>query len=88
MLSLKNSKPGYPLLLHEEAIYLDDEIIGRTTSGNYSFNYNKNLTFGYVKSSYSNDELKNMNLYVEVEKKKYQAVVKSNPLKNKQIKFL
>ena len=44
--TLKNSKPGAPLLLHEEPIYLDNEIIGRTTSGNYSFNYNKNLSFG------------------------------------------
>ena len=50
MLSLKDSKPGTPLLLHEEPIYLEDKIIGRTTSGNYSFNYKKNLSFGYVSS--------------------------------------
>ena len=36
MLSLKDSKPGEPLLLHDEPIYLENEIIGRTTSGNYS----------------------------------------------------
>ncbi|MDC0641882.1 FAD-dependent oxidoreductase, partial [Candidatus Pelagibacter sp.] len=36
MLALKESKPGKPLLLHEEPIYLDDKIIGKTTSGNYS----------------------------------------------------
>ena len=41
MLTLKNSRPGNPLLLHEEPIYLNDNIIGKTTSGNYSFNYNK-----------------------------------------------
>uniref|UniRef100_UPI00404B6235 aminomethyltransferase family protein n=1 Tax=Candidatus Pelagibacter sp. TaxID=2024849 RepID=UPI00404B6235 len=41
MLSLIDNKPGFPLLLHEEPIYLKDKIIGRTTSGNYSFNYKK-----------------------------------------------
>jgi 4-methylaminobutanoate oxidase (formaldehyde-forming) len=29
MLALKESKPGEPLLLHEEPIYLDDKIIGK-----------------------------------------------------------
>ena len=38
MFTLKESKPGEPLLLHDEPIYLDDNIIGKTTSGNYSFN--------------------------------------------------
>ena len=37
MLILKDSKPGSPLLLHDEPIYFKDKIIGRTTSGNYSF---------------------------------------------------
>jgi hypothetical protein len=45
MFALKDSKPGEPLLLHEEPIYLDDKIIGKTTSGNYSFNFNKNYEF-------------------------------------------
>jgi len=88
MLSLKNSNPGYPLLLHEEPIYLNDKIIGKTTSGNYSFNYSKNLTFGYVKSEYSNEELTKMDLYIEVEKKKYPANVEKLPLKDKQARFL
>jgi 4-methylaminobutanoate oxidase (formaldehyde-forming) len=57
MLALKDSKPGEPLLLHEEPIYLDDKIIGKTTSGNYSFNYNKNLSFGYINSDFSNKQL-------------------------------
>lgn len=39
MFTLKDNKPGEPLLLHDEPIYLDDKIIGRTTSGNYSFNF-------------------------------------------------
>jgi glycine cleavage system aminomethyltransferase T/glycine/D-amino acid oxidase-like deaminating enzyme len=88
MLSLKDSKPGKPLLLHEEPIYLKDKIIGRTTSGNYSFNYNKNLSFGYVKSEYSNKELEKMDLYIEVAKQKYQAKVELSPLKDKQARSL
>ena len=88
MLSLIDSKPGNPLLLHEEPIYLKDKIIGRTTSGNYSFNYNKNLSFGYVKSEYSNEELGKMDLYIEVAKKKYLAKVELNPLKDKQARLL
>ena len=88
MLSLTNSIPGHPLLLHEEPIYLDDEIIGKTTSGNYSFNYNKNLSFGYVETKHSNEELMKMNLYIEVAKQKHLALVEVNPLKDKQVKFL
>ena len=88
MLSLINSKPGAPLLLHEEPIYLKDKIIGRTTSGNYSFNYNKNLSFGYVNSEYSNEELMKMDLYIEVAKQKYLAKVEITPLKDKQARSL
>ncbi|MDA7751703.1 FAD-dependent oxidoreductase [Candidatus Pelagibacter sp.] len=88
MLSLKNSKPGTPLLLHEEPIYLEDKIIGKTTSGNYSFNYKKNLSFGYISSTHSNEELSKMDLYIEVAKQKLQAVVEITPLKDKQARFL
>jgi len=87
MLSLKNNNPGQPLLLHEEPIYLDDKIIGRTTSGNYSFNYNKNLSFGYVSSDYSNHELSNKNLYIEVAKCKYPVNVELHPLKSNKIRY-
>ena len=73
MFVLKNSEPGNPLLLHEEPIYLDDNIIGKTTSGNYSFNYDKNLSFGYIKSDLSNEELQDKNIYIEIEKKKYHS---------------
>ena len=88
MLSLKDSKPGYPLLLHEEPIYLKDEIIGRTTSGNYSFNFKKNLSFGYVTSDHTNEELSKMDLYIEVAKQKYPAMVEITPLKDKSSRFL
>jgi glycine cleavage system aminomethyltransferase T/glycine/D-amino acid oxidase-like deaminating enzyme len=88
MLSLKDNKPGHPLLLHEEPIYLDDKIIGRTTSGNYSFNYKKNLSFGYIKSHFSDEELLNKQIFIEVEKKKYLATIETKPLKNKKARML
>ena len=81
MLCLKNSTPGNPLLLHEEPIYLNNKIIGKTTSGNYSFNYNKNISFGYINSNLSNIELSKLELFIEIEKKKYQAEILLNPLK-------
>ena len=81
MLVLKDNTPGKPLLLHEEPIYLDDNIVGKTTSGNYSFNYNKNLSFGYINSQFSNEQLVDKNLYIEIEKKKYPAELLIKPLK-------
>jgi 4-methylaminobutanoate oxidase (formaldehyde-forming) len=81
MLALKESKPGEPLLLHEEPIYLDDKIIGKTTSGNYSFNYNKNLSFGYINCDFSNEQLVDKKLYIEIEKKRYPAEILTKPLK-------
>jgi glycine cleavage system aminomethyltransferase T/glycine/D-amino acid oxidase-like deaminating enzyme len=86
MLVLKDSTPGKPLLLHEEPIYLDDKIIGKTTSGNYSFNYNKNLSFGYIKSSKNNEELSQKKIYIEIEKKKYEAEILLKPLKQNNFK--
>ena len=83
MFTLKDSKPGEPLLLHEEPIYLDDKIIGRTTSGNYSFCFDKNLSFGYVNSGNTIDTLKDKNLFIEVEKIKYPVEILSKPLNTK-----
>jgi len=86
MMTLENNKPGEPLLLHDEPIYLENTIIGRTTSGNYSFNYDKNLAFGYINSILKND-LQGKKIYVEIEKKKYPVEFLSEPLKDKRIKF-
>ena len=86
MMVLKDSKPGNPLLLHEEPIYLAEDIIGKTTSGNYSFIYNKNLSFGYIKSDLTNEQLAKKNLYIEVEKKKYPAELLTKPLKTNNFK--
>ena len=88
MLSLKNSSPGKPLLLHDEPIYLNDKIIGVTTSGNFSFNFKKNLSFGYIKSDYSNEELTKKNLFIEIEKNKYSAEILLKPLKQTDFKNL
>ena len=86
MLVLKDSSPGKPLLLQEEPIYIDNNIIGKTTSGNYSFNFNKNLSFGYIKSDLTNDELNKKNIYIEIEKKKYAAKVIFKSLKDTNFK--
>ena len=67
--TLKNTEPGNPLLLHDEPIYFRDEIIGKTTSGNYSFNYKKNLVFGYIKGAFTDKLLNEDKFYVEIEKK-------------------
>ncbi len=83
MFTLKESKPGEPLLLHDEPIYLEDKIIGRTTSGNYSFCFNKNLSFGYVNSGNTKETLKNKKIYIEVEKKKYPVEILEKPLNQK-----
>ena len=87
MFYLKKSNPGYPLLLHDEPIYLENKIIGRSTSGNYSFNYKKNISFGYIDSEISNEQLVNKNLYIEVEKEKYALNILTEPLKSKKIRF-
>ena len=88
MFTLKESKPGEPLLLHDEPIYQEDRIIGRSTSGNYSFNFKKNLVFGYIENEFSDEELKSKNLFIEVEKKKYPILFQSGPLKRTNFKNL
>jgi len=72
MLTLQNSEPGKPLMLHDEPIYLNGKIIGRTTSANYSFNYKKNLAFGFVGIE-NLSQLNEGNIEIEIEKIKYKA---------------
>ena len=86
-LSLKESKPGFPFLMHDEPIYLDEKIVGNTTSGNYSFNYKKNMSFGYIKTDLSNEELANKELFIEIAKQKYLAQIELKPLKSKEARF-
>ena len=87
MLSLDNTKPGEPLALHFEPIYIDGKICGNTTSANYSFNYNKNLLFGYVSTDFELEELSNKKIEVEIEKVKYNASLLLKPLKDPKIKL-
>ena len=76
ILSLKESQPGFPLLLHDEPIYCNNQIIGRTTSGNYSFNYKKNMAFAYINIL---EKLDTRSLEIEVEKKKYKIILEDKP---------
>ena len=86
MFILKNTKPGEPLLLHDEPIYMNNKIIGRTTSGHYSFNFKKNLSFGYINSEISNEDLQTNKIFIEVEKNKFEAELLSEPLKKSRYK--
>ena len=87
MLTLENTKPGEPLALHFEPIYINGKICGNTTSANYSFNYNKNLLFGYVSTDFKIEELLNKKIEVEIEKVKYDASLITKPLKDPRIKL-
>ena len=73
-------------MLHDEPIYLEGKIIGRTTSGNYSFNFNKNLAFGYIKIDEDLNSLNKSLIQIEIEKNKYKAEILSKPLNQKKYK--
>ena len=90
MLTINDSKPGHPLLLHDEPIYCDGEIVGETTSGNYSFNYKKNMSLGYINIPNSKKEIQHKQFQIEVAKIKYNATLELNALhdpKNILIKY-
>ena len=53
-----------------------------------SFNFNKNLTFGYIKTDLTNEELVGKKLFVEVEKQKYPISVQLECLKRTDFKNL
>ena len=80
MFTLDQADPGSPLLLHDEPIYYEGKIIGETTSGNFSFNYNKNMAFGYIESNIDKEVAKDNFFEIEVEKIKYKANLEINPL--------
>ena len=73
-------------MLHDEPIYLGNKIIGRTTSGNYSFNFKKNLAFGYINSEIVNNKSIDQKFYIEIEKIKYLSELLEKPLKNTDFK--
>ena len=88
ILSLKNNIPGFPLLLHDEPILCDGKIIGKTTSGNYSFNYKKNMAFGYINSGLKLNSLNDKVLEIEVEKTKYESSIEKRPLHDPENRLL
>ena len=77
MFTLDQANPGFPLLLHDEPIYYEGKIVGETTSGNFSFNYNKNMAFGYIKSNINIKVAKDHFFEIEVEKVKYKAYLET-----------
>ena len=88
ILTLKDSKPGFPLLLHDEPILNEGKIIGRTTSGNYSFIYKKNMAFGYINSNLELNSFTGKSLEIEVEKSKYESNIETQPLHDSENKLL
>ena len=88
MLTLKDSKPGFPLLLHDEPILNGGKVIGRTTSGNYSFNYKKNMAFGYINSDLELNMFIGKSLEIEVEKTTYESSIEIQPLHDPENKLL
>jgi 4-methylaminobutanoate oxidase (formaldehyde-forming) len=80
MFTLDQADPGFPLLLHDEPIYYGGKIVGETTSGNFSFNYNKNMAFGYIEFSIDKEVAKDNFFEIEIEKIKYKAHLEINPL--------
>jgi len=88
MLTLKDSRPGLPFLFHDEPIYSENKIIGRTTSCNYSFNYKKNMSLGYINLDSTLEELTKKTFFIEVEKRKYEAVLEKKTLHDPENKII
>ena len=87
MFVLNDTTPGNPLLLHDEPIYYEGKIVGETTSGNYSFTYNKNLAYGYIDAKLDFD-VSNSVFEIEVAKKKYKASVLNKALHDPDNNFI
>ena len=65
----KVSKPGKPLLLHDEPIYSKKNIVGSTTSSNYSFCYKKNICFAYIRNDIDKENLYPGDYVIDIAKK-------------------
>ncbi len=79
MCTINNSEPGNPLSLHDEPIFIENKIVGETTSGSYSFYYNKNLVFGYILNNIDLEKSRD-NLEIEIAKKRYKLNLLNEPL--------
>ena len=78
----QENNPGNPLLLHEEPIYMDEKIVGKTSSGQYSFYYKKSISMGHITlaETFNLNEIKNNKFEIEVAKKRYLARLNIEPL--------
>ena len=56
-------------------------------SANYSFNYKKNMAFGYVNSGFEVNSFIGKSLEIEVEKIKYEGIIETKPLHDPENKF-
>ena len=84
---LENSQPGKPLMLHDEPIYYKNKIVGETTSSNYSFNYNKNMVFGYIDIELDINNLNGSKFKVEVAKNMYEMQIQFDSLHDPKNKY-
>ena len=84
---MENSEPGKPLMLHDEPIYYKNKIVGETTSSNFSFNYNKNMVFGYIDIELDINNLSGSKFKVEVAKNMYEMQIQFNSLHDPQNKY-
>ena len=84
---MENSEPGKPLMLHDEPIYYKNKIVGETTSSNFSFNYNKNMVFGYIDIELDINNLNGSKFKVEVAKNMYEMQIQFNSLHDPQNKY-
>ena len=66
----------------------ENKIIGRTTSCNYSFNYKKNMSLGYINLDSTLEELTKKTFFIEVEKRKYEAVLEKKTLHDPENKII
>ena len=79
MFTINDAEPGNPLALHDEPIFLENKIVGESTSGNYSFFYDKSMVFGYV-SRKKVDIDKNCDKFeIEIAKKRYKLNLIKEP---------
>ena len=87
MFTINDAEPGNPLALHDEPIFLENKIVGESTSGNYSFCYDKSMVFGYVTSKVDID--KNSDKFeIEIAKKRYKLNLIKEPLHDSANQFL
>ena len=73
-------------LLYISLLFILSCTKGELPDSNYSFNFKKNLVFGYISNEFSIKELQSKNLFIEVEKKKYSIDIILKPLKQNQFK--